>query len=92
MEPRSHIKKKEHADHVKKTVNGNWEVRRPGTPDFVTVPSHETARIASDIDGSTVAVPQGVPGAEYRFRDSTGRASRSIRVDNELPALGRAAE
>ena len=27
---------------MKKTIDGNWEVRRPGTPGFVPVSSHET--------------------------------------------------
>lgn len=77
---------------MKTKIQGNWEVRRPGTPEFVPVSSHETTEITSHIDGSTEAVPQGVPGNEYRFRDSTGRTSLSIRAGNEFPALGRAAE
>jgi hypothetical protein len=77
---------------MKTKIDGKWEVRRPGDAEFVPVSSHETTEITSPTDGSTVAVPQGVPQAEYRFRDSTGRASRSIRVDNEFPTLGRAAE
>jgi hypothetical protein len=64
----------------------------PGNPEFAPVPDDGTGRVTNHIDGSTVIVPTGAPGGEYRFRSGDGHTSRSIRVDNDFPPLGRGAE
>lgn len=74
---------------MKNQMTGTWEVRTPGSPEFAKVPEGETASVTLHTDGKTVVVPRGVPGAEYRFRSGDGRASRSVRIDGDFPALGR---
>ena len=73
-------------------MNGNWEMRMPGGVVFVPVPDDGSGRVTSRKEFSALIVPMGAPGAEYRFRESTGAVSLSTRIENDFPALGRAVD
>jgi hypothetical protein len=70
-------------------MNGHWEVRMPGGTEFVSVADEGSGRVTSRKDLSVLVVPMGTPGAEYRFRSSTGSVSPSTRINSDCPALGR---
>lgn len=73
-------------------MNGHWEVRMPGGTEFVPVPDDGSGRVTSRREFSALIVPMGAPGAEYRFRSSTGGVSLSTRITSDFPALGRAVD
>ena len=70
-------------------MNGNWEMRMPGGVVFVPVPDDGSGRVTSRKEFSALIMPMGSPGAEYRFRASTGGVSLSTRIDCDFPASGR---
>lgn len=70
-------------------MNGTWEVRLLGAIEFVPLLDDGTGRVTTREDRSTMVVPQGIPGAQYRFRSDRGDVSRSVRIESDFPAVGR---